>query len=428
MLMQMKKNILILVILVAVQLNAQPPDENVFSYTLVFEDDFDTLYNNVVQDENTHDYYHTDVDTSKWESTADWYQTNYLITCDLDGDENKDTIYDNVGYRMKNFENAEIDTTGTGIIKLITKKEDYLGCYFDYENNWDVDTQIFSFTTQMLWSRQAYKYGYFEIRFRLPYSDNPDDLYGIGANLWLYERTDECEKDWCEIDVFEYDGSHVVVEDETEKKIINYYSNNVHYRECQESCSSGCVDTTHYTSPFDNVPEVNFSDNQFHVMAVKWLPDEISFYVDNVKIRTFTTYPGFEFSPSMYVPLNMYVDMNVFANNYCHLIDEDKIRMPYIYEIDYIRVWSISRCNIDYETCELNTNQYNNNDIYNTITIGSGNNCQTTIETGETVTLQANKYIHLKKGFHAKQGSMFHAKIIPCDSIETETQIYQSAE
>ncbi len=43
-----------------------------------------------------------------------------------------------------------------------------------------------------------------------------------------------------------------------------------------------------------------------------------------------------------------------------------------------------------------------------------------TVESGETVKLEGRKYVHIKKGFHAKKGSNFSTKIDPCPETDCE--------
>jgi beta-glucanase (GH16 family) len=341
-----------------------------------------------------------------------YYQYNYKL-CDIGADGVLDTIRDEYAYSMKNYENAEIDTTGTGKINLLTKQENYYGRFHD--DDWDAHYRNFNYTTQMLLSKNTFKYGYYEIRYRLPYTDNPDDSYGLGPNFWLYGRKGDCENAWSEIDVFEYN-----IHDSHLSQFQYYYSSTIHYCQNSPNCPT-YVDTNHYNEHYHYPHIIDFSDGEFHTMGVKWLPNEISFYRDGIKYETYT---GGYFAPSDLTDMYIFVDVNVPAFNYCSVFDTNLVVMPYVYEVDYVKVWSIERCNTDYEVCELNTSQYNNNDIYNTIVIGDGATCNTTIEQNENIQLKANKYIHLKKGFHAKQGSFFRAIITPCDSIESSTIIY----
>ncbi len=400
--------------------SAQPPDEDPTSYRLVFEDDFDTIYHSLYTVNGVSAF--TDVDTSKWISIAPWMMVvpEYIVLC-----HSGDTIREKISYRRWCFENAEIDTTGPGIIKLIAKKEDFYAPYFTIGDNgiWvrhDSD-RIFHYSNQMLYSKHAYKYGYFEIRFRIPYYEDYRKLYGIGPNFWLWGDIDKCHKYQNEIDVFEYDGAHWGLPFYQ----INYYTTNIHYQECHADCPGNC-DHNHYTShdtETNDLHPLDFSDGQFHTMAVKWLPNEISFYVDGVKTRTYTT--G-DFTPDMLAPMHIFVDINVPAKNYCHVFYENYAAFPYVYEVDYVKVWSIERCNEDFSTCHLNTSQYDNNAVYNTITIGQGSNCHTELAPGDEIHLKANKIIRLNPGFKADShnGSHFKAEIIPCDTIKTGRQIY----
>ena len=223
----MKRIVLLGLMLVYFFGSAQPPDEDPVSYRLVFEDDFDTLCNN--QDESG---ILTDVDVTKWKSIAPWMKVvlEYIVLC-----HSGDTIREKISYRRWCFENAEIDTTGPGIIKLIAKKEDFYAPYFTIGDNgyWvyhgtdEANARIFHYSNQMLYSKHAYKYGYSEIRFRLPYYDDFRKLYGIGPNFWLWGDIDKCPKYQNEIDVFEYDGAHTALPFYK----INYYSTNIHYQE-----------------------------------------------------------------------------------------------------------------------------------------------------------------------------------------------------
>ncbi len=414
----MKRIIFLSLVLFYIFAGAQPPDEDPASYRLVFEDDFDTLCHSLYTVNGVSAF--TDVDTSKWISIAPWMMVvpEYIV---LDYCNNVDTIREKISYRRWCFENAEIDTTGPGIIKLIAKKEDFYAPYFTIgDNEWWIlhndSDRVFHYSNQMLFSKHKYKYGYFEIRFRLPYYSDFRKLYGIGPNFWLWGSYNKCFGYKTEIDIFEYDGAHFT---ENGSFDINYHSNNIHYMPCSSSCST-CDDTTDHTVPSHSEPSVDFSDGKFHTMAVKWLPDEISFYVEGVKTRTYTT--G-DFTPDMLAPMNIFVDINVPAKNYCHVFDENYAAFPYVYEVDYVKVWSIERCNEDFSTCHLNTSQYDNNAVYNTITIGEGSNCHTELGPGDDVQLKANKVIRLKPGFKADShnGSHFKAEIIPCDTIETST-------
>ena len=117
---------------------AQPPDEDPASYRLVFEDDFDILCNNPDDDSVL-----TNVNVNKWMSIAPWMKAvpEYIVPrfCN-----NIDTIKEEISYRRWHFENAEIDTTGPGIIKIIANKEDFIAPY--YNERWQKRYRLFHYS------------------------------------------------------------------------------------------------------------------------------------------------------------------------------------------------------------------------------------------------------------------------------------------
>lgn len=94
----MKKLFLILSLIISLNIVlSQPPNENPLNYTLVFEDEFDTLCN--------YYGYHTNIDITKWAS-IDW---NRHCT--------------SPAFRQRYFQNAIIETTGTGKVILKIRYE-----------------------------------------------------------------------------------------------------------------------------------------------------------------------------------------------------------------------------------------------------------------------------------------------------------------
>ena len=59
---------LMLLYIIANSIKAQPPGESALNYTLVFEDNFDTLWNNNIFENQT--YYHTYIDTTQKQAVS----------------------------------------------------------------------------------------------------------------------------------------------------------------------------------------------------------------------------------------------------------------------------------------------------------------------------------------------------------------------
>lgn len=129
---------------------------------------------------------------------------------------------------------------------------------------WAKDSIYFKYTNAMLWSKASFKYGYFEIKFRLP--GYVQSVYNVfSPTFWLWSSTKRTP--WSEIDIFEIDAS-----------TNQNFHNNVH------------VDTTgvdslvgHWPIPTSQIPTVNLAN--WHTAAINWTPNTIDFYLDSTFIR-----------------------------------------------------------------------------------------------------------------------------------------------
>jgi beta-glucanase (GH16 family) len=180
--MELKKIFLLIMFVIAYYCSLGQLPNNDPSWQLIFNDDFSG----------------TSIDNSKWNSNYPWNQGSYLLTCD--NNQNGDFVTINseyVGYRTWNFENCELNNN---ILKIISKQESYLGKVWDdwipiIDPNtgdtigWNpIETwHNFNYTTGMLYSKMKIRYGYFEIRCKLPEPQNPHETKGLGPNFWIFD-------------------------------------------------------------------------------------------------------------------------------------------------------------------------------------------------------------------------------------------------
>ena len=115
---------------------------------------------------------------------------------------------------------SEYRKVENGILKL-TVKEENCQC-----QRWDGVTFNKNYKEGALYSSERYKYGYFEIRCKIPeLSGSSYTAKGIGANFWFWplpaNSYDPSITDvrWSEIDIFEFDGEY------------NLHTCNVHYED-----------------------------------------------------------------------------------------------------------------------------------------------------------------------------------------------------
>jgi len=166
------------------------------------------------------------------------------------------------------------------------------------------------YVTSCIWSKQSFRYGYFEIRAKAPSGQ------GLWPAFWLYGQN---QKD--EIDFMEMKGErpHEVHID-------------VH---CPDSCEKV------FTKPF-GLPKnwggwVKMNQkltDEFVTYSGVWLPGSLTYYVNGVPV---SHYAG-DFDTPMNVIANLAVARDGFAFNPG---PNAETKFPTDYQVDYIRVWKL---------------------------------------------------------------------------------------
>lgn len=331
-----------------------PPNDP--AYELVFSDEFS---GNVL-------------DSTKWLRKYPWYQAaNADSFC-----HHADTLFPIAAVKVKDS-NGNLDTTNcfinNGTLKLITRKENYLGEVWNWPdciNNsdsicngdhqcltgacWHIDTLMFNYTTAMLYSKFEFRYGYFEIKFRLPPIPSiPKTYRGHGGSFWLYSGAYNY---WSEIDVFE----------------INANNNYCYSRGTRYWADGNNLQTKHddggWPSQSNNC---DFSPNTWHTAAVNWTSSGMEFYYDGILKWISNNYPD---SLSQ-MPIIINCGGNVVpVQNYCTPFDEsgaDSTQFPYKLEIDYVRVYQPKKdCNTDVSLSSFNPVTYSNM-LHKSLTMGT---------------------------------------------------------
>jgi beta-glucanase (GH16 family) len=177
------------------------------------------------------------------------------------------------------------------------------------------------YITSCIWSKQAFRYGCFEIRAKVPSGQ------GLWPAFWLYGQN---QKD--EIDFMEMKGER---------------PNEVHIDvHCPDSCEKV------FTKPF-GLPKnwggwVKMNQkltNEYVTYSGVWLPNSLTFYVNGVAV---SHYAG-DFDTPMNVIANMAVARDGFAFNPG---PNSETKFPADYQVDYIRVWKLTSDN-EYKTSKF---------------------------------------------------------------------------
>ena len=180
----MKKYIALIVNLIIYNIVIAQTPVNDKNWTLYFEDNFDG----------------TTVDNSKWDFKPHW----------------GNCVGDDGSVMTNPYKGGTNHQVSNGTIKLILKEE-IDTCY-----NWDKTFKILPYTTGELYSKKAFKYGYFEIRCKMPELSNTSYTgKGVGRGFCMWPPINSTDPysnvTWSEIDIFEIFGEG------------NLYTSNVHY-------------------------------------------------------------------------------------------------------------------------------------------------------------------------------------------------------
>jgi len=312
--MQNVKTLLIVSILLLSQsIYAQLPA----NYKLVFDDTFDS----------------TAINSSKWNSIWDWNQSGSVNVSFCNNIPSGWIRPDLYGYRKTHFENCIVSD---GTLKIVSQKENYSG----WVDNWplctsdsckkgtgygacekskspshclDHDLLKFNYTTGMLISKKTFKYGYFEIRCKLPKPKPPKTNTGIGPNFWLWSGAGPVVT-WSEIDIFEFDGKN------------STFGSSVHYEDVNGNKSHGIPES-------DNVPPIFVDFSDFHTFSLLWTPHKMKFYLDGKEYLSTNSHA------KELIDMFLIIDVNVPIYTQCQLIDPENTLLPHNYEIDYVRVY-----------------------------------------------------------------------------------------
>ena len=308
--------VLLSLLLITVVASAQQIPINDDSWVLVFEDNFD---GNVI-------------DTTKWRFHQPWG------TCD---------------YNAKltdPYEGGRNHILNNGILSLtINRETDSVVCWECCDNPPNgICTRKKGYTSGALLSKQGidFKYGYFEMRCKLPQYNNPKKTKGFGASFWLWPLDGMPNNiKWSEIDIFEtfYDE---------ELGIDNKYTFNAHYEDTMyfdNDEKHAFYQLREYLIERDYYKHFEFDD--FHKFACSWSPEYLDYYVDDSLVYR-TTLPYYDSSRNVtqhfvddLIPMNIWIGPSV---GFYSEVSEESV-FPYKFDIDYVRVYQlIPDCERDY--------------------------------------------------------------------------------
>ncbi len=289
-----------------------------------------------------------------------------------------------------------------GILKL-TAKEDpgyYDVMVYDENGNFHIEQKYFKYTSGMIYSKQQFSYGIYEIRCRWP------EVTGLWPTFWLHGGDG-----YNEIDIFDNGGN-----------TKTYISNIFHYSEYWDDTMICSYKTTFSPGFF----------TQWHTYTCYYYPDKIIIKIDNETNNIFyylINIIGQEgincnFTEGNYLLNDAYPSgpMNLISSLQVSEWVHDDFT-PTTMEIDYIKVWQIDKnCCIPYKLYEATNNLPTKTHVKNYI--NAGNDVGIPNISGDVIVL-SNQYVNFKAGesidllpgFTAEAGSDFTAEIQDCNQM-----------
>ncbi len=304
----MKHPLLLLCFLFSTILAAQSPVDSTFA--LVFVDEFNGSH----------------VNMKLWDLKAPWNQSanDSMCICDC---YSANPVKEQKAYNVWKNDTHNIKISN-GTAKIFVRKEDYEGEFWDWEKNPDgtnkfiVSHHNVSVTTALLYSNKQYGMGYYEIRFKLPKAPGLFASYApFGPNFWLWRGG--C---WNEIDLFEIDNGQT-----------RNYTTNLHYEYPPTMVGADTIcDPLSFASPKHRNDHYNYgtiSDDEWHTAGFDWQENQIVFYLDGKEYYRSTQPYIADFKP-----MNMIVGI-ASPLGICASMHSMFVKFPYIYEVDYVKVW-----------------------------------------------------------------------------------------
>lgn len=197
----------------------------------------------------------------------------------------------------------------------------------------------------------AYRYGYAEIRAKVPFKTGLWPSFWTGCSKSFGERN--CLDYRVEVDIFEIFGSSNTVVPQIHKwyEIDRYDYNAIHGTNVENNHTQGpsSIRKTYVYENYENL------SNEYHTYGFEWTPTEMSMYVDGYCYNTYDITKSYDlcedmsgFHDARYIIFNNHV-FSPNSNFKPNCIEGYEDNLPANYDIDYFRLYQSD----EYENTEL---------------------------------------------------------------------------
>lgn len=326
-------------------------------YELVFVEEFDD----------------TTLNTNKWDTQWPWSKAN-MINSNFIHHENGDSM-DVALLRHAPFNqgNWAFNTTGTGYVRMIYKKENCQSNIWIYKPYFHDSLVPFKYTGAMMRSKERFKYGYFEYKFKVdnPAHDLPDSATynAYGPNFWLWNSDTNNYNPagmprqpakYSELDILELRGTNWTGDA------------NIHYQKMEADTffhAKGDITLDSNIvapSPYDKI-DTYLLPNIWHTVGCEWTKQYADFYYDA---------PNFHrrYSDSL-TKIDELIEMPITIDNYMPAFqfwihfDTLLTKHPIYYDIDYVKVYQAKQEYVDKNLLNATSLSFESK-VYKSLTVG----------------------------------------------------------
>jgi hypothetical protein len=258
----------------------------------------------------------------------------------------------------------------------------------------------------MMYGKYKFKYGYFEMRYRLPDAatilNNSYNAYGI--NFWMFGS--DVTAYYSELDFFEQRGTDWHMD-------ANYHYQHTSSSPGYNAVGNSITATSPYSTNVNNSANLGSNGTAWYTVGCEWTPEHLDFYYnsdDTMRRYSASASPAIAGMCAMPIVLDVYMP----AFQFCIFFDSAQTRQPLNYDIDYIKVYQVKQHCVSKSFLNTSSTIYADT-LWQDLTIGgTGGNATFSSSTHH---LAGQDFVLLQEGFEASgASSTLIISTMPCQA------------
>lgn len=339
-----------------------------------------------------------------------------------------DNFQNNAPYNFANNHNHTYQTNPLTTVTLTSRKENpplFKTWHFNNDSQYIRVQDTSYITTGLMVTKNAYKYGFFEARFRIdkPTKNINNLSKGFGQCFWLHANYNNEERligvqnrisAYSEIDIAENDPYNGLMTTNRWYRALNSIEPVGKLDGVRQADDCGYFGGL-YSQISHNDAIIN--QTEWHTYSLEWTPTEMNTYYDNKLVKHMDKYAS-DFDPmNIILDIEGGIDTTAFQYRFCNGIDTS-ILTSFNFEIDFVKVYQMNvvTCNTPFVQTNYNfaTSGYTYG-LKSNIKLGLNNSTSASVkvDNGQKISLRAVTEILLEDGFEVDDtiGTEFFATV-----------------